>query len=98
MIERDRDHACVIEWSLGNESGYGRNFAAENAYEHQIDATRPTVFDDAAQSNGGNQADIYSGHYPRWNGPMGNPGQPIQYGEYAHLSWEDPRNFSLRNG
>lgn len=85
MIERDRDHACVIEWSLGNESGYGRNFTAENSYEHQADTTRPTVFEDAAQNNGGNQADIYSGHYPQWNGRMGNPSQPIQYGEYAHL-------------
>ena len=85
MIERDRDHACVIEWSLGNESGYGSNFAAENTYEHQADTTRPTVFEDASQNNGGSQADIYSGHYPQWNGPMGNPRQPIQYGEYAHL-------------
>ena len=23
MVERDKNHACVIIWSLGNESGYG---------------------------------------------------------------------------
>lgn len=25
MVERDKNHACIIAWSLGNESGYGRN-------------------------------------------------------------------------
>ena len=26
MVERDKNHACVIMWSLGNESGFGANF------------------------------------------------------------------------
>ena len=25
MVERDKNHACVVMWSLGNESGYGTN-------------------------------------------------------------------------
>ena len=29
MVERDRDHASVLFWSLGNESQWGTNFAAE---------------------------------------------------------------------
>ena len=28
MVRRDRSHACVIAWSLGNESGLGRNHRA----------------------------------------------------------------------
>merc|ERR1719503_330222 len=28
MLRRTRNHASVIAWSLGNESGYGPNFAA----------------------------------------------------------------------
>lgn len=28
MVERDKNHACIISWSLGNESGYGPNHAA----------------------------------------------------------------------
>jgi beta-galactosidase len=28
MVARDRNHACVILWSLGNEAGYGDNFRA----------------------------------------------------------------------
>ena len=26
MYERDKNHACILMWSLGNESGYGINF------------------------------------------------------------------------
>ena len=28
MVERDKNHACIIAWSLGNEAGYGPNHAA----------------------------------------------------------------------
>ncbi|WP_405435891.1 hypothetical protein OG373_04045 [Streptomyces avidinii] len=85
MIERDRSHACVIEWSVGNESGMGTNFAQENTYAHENDPSRPTVFEDYSQRNGGNQTDVYSGHYPRLGNANGNASQPIQYGEFAHV-------------
>ncbi|GAA3129441.1 hypothetical protein JOF29_007290 [Kribbella aluminosa] len=85
MLERDRSHPSVIDWSLGNESGMGRNFAAENTYSHEVDPSRPTVFEDVAQHNGGNQADVYSGHYPNLGNANGNPTQPVQYGEFAHV-------------
>ncbi|OVA04094.1 Beta galactosidase small chain/ domain 5 [Macleaya cordata] len=28
MVERDKNHACIISWSLGNEAGYGPNHGA----------------------------------------------------------------------
>ncbi|KAK1279060.1 hypothetical protein QJS04_geneDACA016592 [Acorus gramineus] len=28
MVERDKNHTCIISWSLGNESGYGPNHSA----------------------------------------------------------------------
>jgi beta-galactosidase/beta-glucuronidase len=64
MLERGCDRASVILWSLGNESGYGRNFGAENTYAHETDPSRPTIFEGAANKGGGTQADICSGHYP----------------------------------
>ncbi|WP_329168417.1 hypothetical protein OG709_30410 [Streptomyces sp. NBC_01267] len=85
MIERDRSHACVVEWSVGNESGMGRNFASENTYAHDTDPSRPTLFEDMQQQNGGNQTDIYSGHYPNLQNANGNADQPIQYDEFAHV-------------
>lgn len=37
MIERDRNHPCVIMWSLGNEAGYGCNHAAMAEAMRKID-------------------------------------------------------------
>ena len=42
MIERDRDHASVLFWSLGNESQWGTNFAAERRFATEHDPSRPT--------------------------------------------------------
>ena len=34
MMERDKNHACVLMWSVGNEMGVGRNQAAMGDYYH----------------------------------------------------------------
>lgn len=34
MMERDKNHACVLMWSVGNESGTGRNHCAMADYFH----------------------------------------------------------------
>lgn len=35
MFERDKNHVCVIMWSVGNESGTGRNHVAMKKYFHE---------------------------------------------------------------
>ena len=40
MVERDRNHACVIMWSLGNESGFGEHHDASAALIRRLDPTR----------------------------------------------------------
>ena len=35
MFERDKNHVCVIMWSVGNESGIGRNHVAMYDYFHR---------------------------------------------------------------
>ena len=40
MVERDKNHPCVIVWSLGNESGYGPNFDTVADWIHGRDPTR----------------------------------------------------------
>ena len=32
LFERDKNHTCVVMWSLGNESNYGENFAAMSKF------------------------------------------------------------------
>ncbi|MBQ7032526.1 MAG: glycoside hydrolase family 2 [Clostridia bacterium] len=41
MYERDKNHSCVIFWSLGNESGYGANHVAMSGWLKRRDTTRP---------------------------------------------------------
>lgn len=41
MVLRDRNHACVFFWSLGNEAGMGENFEAIRLAAQQLDDTRP---------------------------------------------------------
>ncbi|WP_043930543.1 glycoside hydrolase family 2 TIM barrel-domain containing protein [Bacillus sp. EB01] len=40
MVQRDRNHPSVIIWSLGNESGAGRNFTAMYQAIKEIDPSR----------------------------------------------------------
>lgn len=40
MVMRDRNHACIVLWSLGNEAGIGRNQRAMAELARAIDPTR----------------------------------------------------------
>ncbi len=40
LVERDKNHACVVMWSLGNESGSGIHHEAMAAWIRQADPTR----------------------------------------------------------
>ena len=40
MVNRDRNHACVIGWSLGNESGHGPVHDSAAAWIRAVDPTR----------------------------------------------------------
>ena len=40
MVIRDRNHPSVVFWSLGNEAGWGTNFALTSAWIHEYDPTR----------------------------------------------------------
>ena len=41
MFERDKNHACIVVWSLGNEAGFGDNFRTTARWLKEHDRTRP---------------------------------------------------------
>ena len=45
MVERDKNHPCVIIWSLGNETEGGPNFIEAKKELLQIDDTRPIHYE-----------------------------------------------------
>jgi beta-galactosidase len=47
MVERDKNHPCVIAWSLGNESGYGPNHDAMAGWIRRRDPSRPLHYEGA---------------------------------------------------
>ncbi|XP_074592645.1 uncharacterized protein LOC141848510 [Curcuma longa] len=40
MVERDKNHTCIISWSLGNEAGYGPNHRAMAGWIREKDSSR----------------------------------------------------------
>jgi beta-galactosidase len=60
-VERDKNHACVIMWSLGNESETGRNLAAMSAWVHRRDPHRPVHYEG---DRTGEYTNVYSRMYP----------------------------------
>ncbi|NLF40784.1 DUF4981 domain-containing protein, partial [bacterium] len=63
MVLRDRNHACVCFWSLGNESGAGSHHAAMAAWIRRTDPTRPVQYESGYP--GPDITDILVPMYPR---------------------------------
>ena len=61
MVERDKNHPSVIVWSLGNESGYGRNHEVMANWIHARDDTRPVHYHPAGDAP---TVDILAPMYP----------------------------------
>lgn len=45
MVARDKNHPSIIMWSLGNESGFGRNHEAMAKQARAMDPTRPLHYE-----------------------------------------------------
>ena len=61
MYERDKNHPCIIVWSLGNESGNGVCFEAAYDWLKAKDSTRPVQYERALYDR---NTDIVAIMYP----------------------------------
>jgi beta-galactosidase len=61
MLRRDKNHAAVISWSLGNEAGYGPTHDAMAAWCRMHDPTRPVQYESCG---GADCTDIICPMYP----------------------------------
>ncbi|PSN68879.1 hypothetical protein BS50DRAFT_490864 [Corynespora cassiicola Philippines] len=91
LVERFKNHASVIFWSLGNECFYGQNQAAMYHYMKERDPTRLVHYE--ADRNA-TTADVYSVMYPTleemdWH--FGNhTDKPLVLCEFAHAMGNGP--------
>jgi beta-galactosidase len=107
-VERDKNHPSVIMWSLGNESGSGRNLAAMAEWTRHRDAGRP-IHDEGDHEC--RHSDVYSRMYlphaeveaigqysePPPNDPEADArrrGLPFILCEYAHAMGNGPGSLA----
>ncbi len=94
MVERDKNHSCVILWSLGNEAGDGINFTATSSWIRSRDNTRFVHYERAGT---GANTDIYCPMYSSIdsivNYASGSPAKPLIMCEYAHAMGNSVGNF-----
>jgi beta-galactosidase len=75
MVERDKNHPSIIFWSIGNESGIGKNFMVLSDYIRRYDPTRPISYDgrETMAVDEKNYFDLNSSMYPYTETPEITP-------------------------
>jgi beta-galactosidase/beta-glucuronidase/GNAT superfamily N-acetyltransferase len=108
MVERDKNHACVVIWSLGNESSFGRNHNAMYDKAKSMDPGRPIHYEG---DYGQEITDMLSFMYPNMEAvkqigegvelnehwtklkPEKYAHKPCIFCEYAHAMGNGPGNL-----
>ncbi len=66
-VERDKNSACVIMWSMGNEAGYGGNFERVQAWTKERDGSRLVHYEGALHSMTYDPSKMSAKHLFRYN-------------------------------
>ena len=86
MVARDKNRACVITWSLGNESGHGVNHEVAASWLRNFDSSRPIHYHPSGRRS---NVDMIAPMYPSLAelhhlGTLANDDRPVIICEYAH--------------
>ena len=84
MVGRDKNHASVITWSMGNEAGDGQNFAACYKWIKENEPSRPVHYECTEWKNGQPNTDIRDSMYA-----------PAARIRNNYLRQDDPRPFII---
>ena len=95
MVERDKNHASIIIWSLGNEAGDGENFDSTAAWIRARDPSRPILYEPSQERD---NIDIVAPMYvrPYWleRYARSGPEKPFLLVEYAHAMGNSVGNLA----
>jgi beta-galactosidase len=92
LVHRDKNHACVVMWSLGNEAFYGSNHKEMYAWIKGYDSTRPVHYEPDYMTE---SADVFSRMYPSVEEIVGHAKvegwtKPLVLCEYVHAMGNGP--------
>ena len=92
MVRRDKNHPCVLVWSLGNESGFGSNFVTAGRFVKEYDPSRLIHYEEDRDAS---IADMYSTMYTSHQelerlGRDTSKRKPHIVCEYAHAMGNGP--------
>lgn len=98
-VTRDKNRACVVIWSMGNESAYGVTFEEALAWVKSYDSSRLTHYESAQYTDGKRKydysnLDLYSRMYPSISEMAeyidGDGDKPYILCEYCHAMGNGP--------
>ena len=104
MVQRDRNHASIIFWSLGNEAGRGRNLFEAREVVKRLDPSRPVCYESGgavAEGVGRTElTDIICTMYPSVPRTLGlasreDEDRPVILCEYSHAMGNSNGNLHL---
>ncbi|KAI9847952.1 MAG: Beta-galactosidase (Lactase) [Sclerophora amabilis] len=92
LVTRDKNHASVVMWSLGNEAFYGCNFQSMYDWIKLYDQTRPVHYEGDLKAE---TVDVFSQMYPKIEDVVAfakQPGlqKPVILCEYIHAMGNGP--------
>ncbi len=95
LLERDKNHPSVIEWSLGNESYNGEAFKRTYKWLKERDKSRPVQFEQAHRDT---NTDVICPMYPGFKSMQKDAAnkdldRPYIMCEYAHAMGNSEGNF-----
>jgi beta-galactosidase len=99
LVERDKNHASVVIWSLGNEAGDGTNFLATYQWVKKRDASRPVHYERAEYETTLKErhkdfvSDMYASIKSVQKYFDKNADRPFIWCEYAHAMGNSTGNF-----
>ncbi|MGD8777897.1 MAG: glycoside hydrolase family 2 TIM barrel-domain containing protein [Ignavibacteria bacterium] len=93
MVETNKNHPCVVIWSLGNEAGHGENFKIMASYIRAVDSSRPIHY-----QHMNSVADMDSYMYPtpeQVEQIAASTTRPVILCEYAHSMGNSTGNMEI---